>query len=294
MPSAEASPVRPLANPMLLITILLIVDSGHFIFAKLLLPHISPQVSAFYVITVGTVQMTIYGLCKRRLRLKTLVRYGWFFLGIGFLIGLSTLLNYESVAYIDPGTAALLARSTIFMSVGLGLFWLHEKLTRLQILGAGLAIIGVAIISFQPGDYFRFGALMIIASAFMYALHTAMVKRYGGEIEFVEFFAFRLMSTSAVLFVISAARGALAWPTPQAWMWLLLAGTIDVVISRSLFYLALMRMKLSIHSVVLTLTPAVVVLWSFLIFRDVPTLQQIIGGLGIIAGVMMVTIKQRL
>jgi hypothetical protein len=76
------------------------------------------------------------------------------------------------------------------MSVGLGIFWLRERLTRFQSLGAVLALTGVLVISFQPGDYIRLGSLLILLSAFMYALHTAIVKRYGEKMDFLEFFFF--------------------------------------------------------------------------------------------------------
>jgi len=39
-----------------LFTVLLVVDSLHFIFARALLPHISPMVSAMYVIGIATVR----------------------------------------------------------------------------------------------------------------------------------------------------------------------------------------------------------------------------------------------
>ena len=41
-------------NGFLLVTVLLIVDSLHFAFARLLLPYISPGVSAMYVLAIGT------------------------------------------------------------------------------------------------------------------------------------------------------------------------------------------------------------------------------------------------
>ena len=75
------------------------------------------------------------------------------------------------------------------MSLGLGIFWLQERLTGMQACGAILAVAGIVVITFQPGDYIRLGSLLILLSAFMYALHTAIVKRYGEEMDFVEFFS---------------------------------------------------------------------------------------------------------
>ena len=283
---------RPAINTPVLVVILAVLDSVHFVFAKLLLHHISPYASVFYIMVVASLQVGIYGFFRGRIRFGTLFKNLWFFLSIGVLIGISTIINYEAVAFIDPGTASLLARAPILMSLGLGIFWLGERLTKLQGGGAVLALCGVMIISFQPGDYLRLGSLLILVSAFMYALHTAIVKRYGEDMDFVEFFFFRLLSIAVVLFFIAAGRNALVWPGATAWGLMLVIATVDVVISRALFYLVLRRVKMSVFSTVLTLSPVAAVLWTFLLFDIAPTVQQLLGGIGVILGVYMVTIKR--
>jgi drug/metabolite transporter (DMT)-like permease len=151
---------------------------------------------------------------------------------------------------------------------------------------------GVLIITFQPGDYLRLGSLLVLLSAFMYALHTAIVKRYGEEMDFVEFFFFRIFSTAVLLFIFNLSRRVLVWPDANIWLLLILGGTVSLVISRALFYIVLRRMTMSIHSIVLTLSPAAAILWAFLLFDTLPTVQQLIGGVGVILGVFMVSIRQ--
>ncbi len=293
-PVDHTHPLRLIDKKAPLIAALVVIDSTHFIFARLLLPHISPSVSAFYVLSVGTVLFGLYGFFCRKIHFKTFKNHFWFFLSIGALIGVSTIINYEAVAFIDAGTASILAKASILMSVGLGIFWLRERFTRFQSFGALLALTGVLIITFQPGDYLRLGSLLVLLSAFMYALHTAIVKRYGEEMDFVEFFFFRVLSTSVLLFGIALGRRALIWPDSSTWLLLIMTGTVDVVISRSLFYLVLRRMTMSIHSIVLTLSPVAAISWAFLLFNTMPTIQQFVGGVGVILGVLMVTIRRNL
>lgn len=281
-PVDPTHPLRLIDKKAPLIAALVVIDSTHFIFARLLLPHISPSVSAFYVLSVGTVLFGLYGFFCRKIHFKTFKNHFWFFLSIGALIGVSTIINYEAVAFIDAGTASILAKASILMSVGLGIFWLRERFTRFQSFGALLALTGVLIITFQPGDYLRLGSLLVLLSAFMYALHTAIVKRYGEEMDFVEFFFFRVLSTSVLLFGIALGRRALIWPDSSTWLLLIMTGTVDVVISRSLFYLVLRRMTMSIHSIVLTLSPVAAISWAFLLFDTMPTIQQFVGGVGVI------------
>ena len=269
--------------------VLLVLDSLHFVFARLLLPHIEPRVSVLYVLAVSTVQVGIFGVLTRRIHWQIARRHFWLFVAIGALIAVSTMANYEAVAFIDPGTASLLSQTSVLFGLAFGLFWLRDRLTRRQIAGALLAVSGVFVITFQPGNYLRLGALITVSSALMYALHAALAKAYGGEMDFVDFFFFRLLFTTGALLCVSLARGALSLPTPGALALIVLVGTVDVVLSRTLYYLALRRLKLSVHTLVLTLSPIAAIAWSLLLFKSMPSTQQLVGGGAVIAGVMIVT-----
>ena len=87
-------------------------------------------------------------------------------------------------------------------------------------------------------------------------------------------------------------RRALVWPSATAWLLLALVGTVDVVVSRTLYYVALRQLKMSIHTIVLTLSPVAAVLWSLLLFDTMPTPQQLLGGTAVILGVLIVTINR--
>ena len=103
--SADSSPPT---NRFPVVAGLLIVDSLHFIFARLLLPHISPGASAMYVLAIGTVEIGLLGLIRGRLRLRALRDHLGFFLALGLLVGVSTNINYQAVAFIDTPMPAMM------------------------------------------------------------------------------------------------------------------------------------------------------------------------------------------
>jgi len=284
---------RPANAGVVLILPLLLMDSLHFVFARLLLPHISPGVSAMYVLAIATIEVGLFAMVRGRLRFKVQKRHLWFLLAIGFLVAASTNINFEAVAFIDPGTASLLAETYILFGVGFGLIWLRDRLTRAQIGGALVAVAGVFIITFQSGDYMRLGSMMVLSSAFMYSAHAAIAKRYAGDIEFLDFFFFRLLCTTGFLLLFALGRRALAWPSATAWLLLALVATVDVVVSRTLYYVSLRRLNMSIHSIVLTLSPVAAICWSLLLFDTFPTPQQLLGGAAVILGVLLVTISRK-
>lgn len=280
-----------------LITLMLLVDSMHFVFARLLVPYIGPEISALYVQGASALLFGLYALRTGQLDWRVFRRHWLFFLTIGLLIGVSTNWGYTAIQYIDPGTASMLGKVSTLFGVALGLFWLRERFNGWQWLGAILAIGGSFVVAYHPGSDLqsqaaRVGSGLVLTATLLYAFHTAVVKRYGGGIDFVNFFFFRLFSTTLSLLVLAGAAGVLTVPPANAWPWIFLIGTVDVVISRVLYYVALRRLNMSIHTLLLTLSPVATILWSFLLFRTLPGLQELIGGLTVMAGVMLVTWQQ--
>jgi drug/metabolite transporter (DMT)-like permease len=272
-----------------LFAILLVVDSLHFVFARLFLHHLPPMASTFYVLAVATVEVGVFAAVRRKLDWRPAVANFPFFAAIGFFIASSTLLNYIAVEYIDPGTASMLGKTGVIISLVLGVFWLRERLTRLQAAGAVFAVIGAVIISFHPGDVMQIGSLMILTSSFLYSLHTALVKRYGQEMDFIKFFFHRLLFTAAFLFLFAVVGRELVWPDIQTWLVLLVAGTVDVVISRALYYQTLRMFTMSVHTIILTLSPVVSIIISLFLFGTFPGPQELAGGALILLGVFAVT-----
>jgi O-acetylserine/cysteine efflux transporter len=274
-------------DPRVLVVGLLVVDSLYYIFARLLLPLLPPAAGAMYMMVVGTAQIAL--LLRGRLDWTVLWRHRWLFLSVGLLVGVNTNMGFVAVAYVDPGTASLLSRTSILFGVGLGVVWLGERLRRLEVVGATIAVAGVAAISFQPGGYLRWGSLLVVSSTALYAVHSAVVKRFAGEIPFGEFMFFRVAAVAVVLVVLAVGQGEAVWPSASAWGWIIVAAAVNVVLSRGVYYLALRRLDMSFLTIVLTLTPVVTWLWSIVAFGGRPTPVEVAGGVATLAGVVLVT-----
>lgn len=288
--SSISSATYTSANSLALITALVVVDSLHFIVGRALLPYLHPAVSAMYLMGVGCLVVGVYGVARGELDLSVFRKHVWFFLTIGFLVGVSTILTFAAMNFIDPGTGSMISKLSVLISIALGVVWLGERLSSRQIFGAALSIIGVLIITFQPGEYLRLGSLMVLTGTVTYALHTAIVKRYGGGIDLLNFFFLRLLATTLLLLVyvvLTADARSTIVPVRNAWMILIAGGIVDVAISRGLYYIALRRFPMSIHAIILTLSPAATILWSLLLFQALPLPTQMAGGVLVLFGVMI-------
>ncbi len=262
-------------------------------FARALREYMHPVASVVWVLGIGALEVGVFAARVGKIRLATFRKHAGFFLVIGTLVGVSTTINYTAVKFIEPGVASLLSEMSILFGVILGVFWLRERLSRKQAVGATVAMIGVILITFQSGDFLRLGALMVISGSFLYAWHAAIVKRAGGDMDFLEFFVWRLVATTGVLMLSAIIQKQLMFP-PNAIAWGLVftAGTVDVMISRTLYYLSLRRLTVSIHALIFTLSPVVAILWSLALFGSQPTGRDLVGGVIVLVGVLIVTFRK--
>jgi drug/metabolite transporter (DMT)-like permease len=277
-------------DPRLLIPALLLVDSLYYVFARISAAYLPPAAGAMYMMVLGALEIAV--LMRGRIDWRVLAAHRWLFLAIGLLVGVNTNMGFAVIRYVDPGTASVLSRTSILFGVGLGVLWLRERLTRVEVLGATIAVAGTVVVSFQPGDYFRWGALVIILSTLLYAVHSALAKRWGGSIPLAEFLLFRVSATAAVLVVLTAAQGQLLWPELSVLGLLAAMAFVNILVSRGLYYLALRRRDMSLLTIVLTLTPVVTWLWSMPLFGGRPTGQEIAGGVAVLVGVLVVTVSR--
>ncbi len=285
------------AGNLALISALVVVDSLHFIVGRALLPYLHPAVSGMYLMGIGCLVVGVYGLVRRDLKLGIFREHAAFFLTIGFLVGASTVLTFAAMNYIDPGTGSMLSKMSVIVGILLGVLWLGERLTKVQVAGAILSLIGVLVITFQPGEYLRLGSLMVIIGTVMYAIHAAVVKRYSGGIDLLNFFFLRLLATTAILVVfvsVTPQARATILPGRTAWLILIAGGIVDVAISRGLYYTALRRFPMSIHAIILTLSPAATILWAVLLFQEYPQPPQILGGIMVLGGVLIAMLNPRI
>lgn len=288
---------RLLHNSTAVMVTLLLTDSLHYVFARLLIPYLPATVSSFFYMSIATVEIALFAAVRRQIEWRVFRDNARFFLIIGFLIAYATSSSFAAVTYIDPGTASMIARVNTLFALGFGLWWLKEKLVGGEKIGAVIAIIGVFVISFQPGeagDQLWLGALLVLSSSFTYALHSALVKRQGSDLDFTNFFLFRMMASIFFLLLFAVGRRELVWPAGwQVWVILFITATLNVTISRGLYYVALRRLNLSMLTILLTLSPVLTIFWSLLLFGQRPSWQGLAGGTAVILGVLLVTVSRQ-
>ncbi len=81
---------------------LLLLDSFHFVWARLLLSYINPRVSALYVMAIATLVVGVFAFARGQINFGVLRKHLGFFVLIGLLIAISTNLTPTSTAKANP------------------------------------------------------------------------------------------------------------------------------------------------------------------------------------------------
>ncbi|MFV3017089.1 EamA family transporter [Pseudomonas sp. KHB2.9] len=100
--------------------------------------------------------------------------------GLIFGLGMWGVINYGIQVGVSPGIASLIIQLSVFFSMGWGYVLFQEKIRRAQVLGAVLAVTGLAgNIATQHGDHALLGILLIVFSALAWSVGNVIIKQSG-------------------------------------------------------------------------------------------------------------------
>ena len=103
----------------------------------------------FYRFSIGAVVFAVYLLAKSSFRISNVYQ-----VVVGILVGVGSILYYESLKRIKAAQVSALELSTPFFAAFLGLVVLKESVTIMQVLGIGLLFAGVHFLSKKEEAYF--------------------------------------------------------------------------------------------------------------------------------------------
>lgn len=248
-------------------------------------------VAAALRMTVATAALTAPFLSRQRhwsAAARRDARWGilgglWFAVNLGVL-NTALLLTSAANATLLDNTAP------IWVGIGAALIF-REKLRMRYWIGLALALVGAAVVTgfnlaggFQPntGDALAFGGALFYAG---YLLTTQRARRSLDSLSYIWLVA----ATAAVaLLVVTAVLGMpLLGYAPRTYLSLLAVGLISQVGGWLLISYALGYVPASLAVVVLLGQPVVTGLLSIPLLGEALTLQQVAGGLVVLAGIYL-------
>lgn len=266
--------------------------------AKGLTPYLSPisllliseaLTALFIVLTYGLVPLLkkFVKLDGRTIRIAA---------GIGLLnSAIAPLLWFSGLARTSAINASMLSSAEILCVIALSAIILHERVTKMQMIGAGIVFIGVVIInvtSVDTGLSVHIGDLLVIAGAFASGTGAVLFKKYLShvmpELAIVIRNISGIIAVSILGFFIRHSFAQEVADFPMTKVLLLMAFTFfSRYLNLTFYYEALDRLEATTISLIEIAAPFSGLIFAYLILGETIHSYQLLGGIFILFGLVL-------
>lgn len=209
-------------------------------------------------------------------------------------------LIFQALAVTNVNTVVFLGRLEPPLTLLLSVWLLSERVNFWEILGASIAFTGVISIIFlfpilqgvnNISLMLGMGEIFTIAAAIALATATILGKLTLSRVSLGIYSIFRTAWGTVIFFfaaLLLYGRGHFMDVfSPFLWEWMLVYGSIIVVLGQTFWITGLRATSISEASLVSSFTPIAGILAAYFILGEVPTLAQYIGGSVIVIGVFL-------
>ena len=207
-------------------------------------------------------------------------------------------LTFTGLSMIDASLGGIIVQLEVPFSVLLAVIFFRERPGLLRIIGMTVSFIGIALIAGKPSLSGELEGILLTASgALVWAIGQIMYKRISSQING--------LTGIAWIGVIAAPQmliGSMIFETGQVdalmnaswvgWASVVYLGLIMTVVGYGIWFTVLARNPVSHVMPVLLVLPVFTVLFSVLLLGERPSLEVLLGGVTILAGVSLIVFSK--
>ncbi len=210
------------------------------------------------------------------------------------VLGFNTLA-FVGLSYTPASDSALIIPTVIPLATGLFATLIHERITRLKLLGFAIASIGTALVIIGGqqagadasslrlrGDLMELGAAAGWAASLTIGAVVLRTESVLGYVTLMVVLGTALIAPLGVL--AHGYRDVPSWP-PETWIAAGSLGVISTAVAFVLFFWAVHRFGASLAAMVSYLTPVSSLILAFVFLAERPLPLQLAGGAVIVLGV---------
>ncbi len=268
--------------------------------------------SAFPAIQVAAPAMGVIGLSFARLAIASAVllvaapfahvrapRFrdlGWVFLCAFFGMTAYQLLLNNAELRVPAGTASIIIAAAPIVSIAVARILFSEKITGFTVIGSAVALGGVVIVCLaRSGISVPTGIWIVIAAMVVqgiyHPLQRPLLRNYTGlEVATYTMIAGTIMTAP----LLPWGLPGLAMSSATGWVAAAYLGILPSAVGFVLWGFAVARLPVAISTSLLYLVPAVAVLIAWIWLHQLPLVSELIGGIVVIVGVLIVSQGKKL
>ncbi|MEG6616592.1 DMT family transporter [Peptococcaceae bacterium 1198_IL3148] len=278
---------KPIINPYLAVVLGVLAAAFSSIFTKL--AEAPPLIIAFYrlgftVLLLAPITFISGGQELRRVSKRDLMlaALSGILLAMHFAVWI-TSLNYTTVA----SSTVLVTMQPLFVITG-GYFLYREKFSSKGMVGAAMALCGSIIIGindFQVGGQALFGDLLAFSGAIFIAGYMLIGRSLRNHLSLFPYVIMVYSASAVTLLLCSLFFNLPLYPYPKlTWLWFILLAIVPTIFGHTVFNWALRYVKAAVVSVSILGESVGATILACFIFKEIPTMLQVVGGLIIITG----------
>lgn len=212
-------------------------------------------------------------------------------LGLGLCYTLQSGFYFSAVRHISASLASILLYSYPAFVCLLAFLVEREKLTARILLALAISLSGVILVlGSSLGAASPAGVLLALGAALVYSLYITLANRVLRSVEPVVAMAVVTLVTSVIYLGLGLAAGSLSFAfAPTAWLPIALLIGVSTLLAIFAFFRGLAILGSNRASIVSMTEPLFTIGFSILLFGDRLGWQQIVGGVLVLGGTVLVT-----
>ena len=252
---------------------------------------LSAMIFSIASLIIGLAYLPFDGNIKK---LRKIPRKGWIYLGAFSVSSLAAIwFFWAGVKNIDPSLASFINRIEVLVAIMLGIIFLRERLTRGETLGAVLSIVGIVIMRLSLRLEYSYGFWLVLIGSVFFGITEFFSKKTVAYVPPILAVYMRNLFMSIVYWIILTTGDYSFEGLGQVWIGVLALAIFGPILSRMIYMMALARLELSKVAVISQTSPIFVVILSVVVLTQIPSLREIVGGILITAGcLIMVFFRQ--
>lgn len=277
--------------------------ASYVILGKLLLQDLPPiTLIATTQITSVVFLLLFFGLAPELKRLKKLSIAQWMWVVIiALLSGVAApLLAVTGLRDTFAVNAVMLGRLEVVATSFIAILWLKEKMSRFQIFGVVLMILGVGLVStqgFRVGLDFSGGDIFVIGAALIWAFSNVLFRPFLRHLK-PEIIVLMRNIMGGITFTLLLPLGSgfqhdfSALSSTQIFLMIAAFSVFSIILAQFLWYRSLELISTTLASSISLLAPVFGVILAIVVLREGFFMYHLWGGLLVVLGLIFTVIHR--
>jgi drug/metabolite transporter (DMT)-like permease len=256
---------------------------------------ISPLALSALVFPIGSVILGLTMILRKRWkRILALDRRAWgWTLAFSVLAFVAIWTYWIGIKMMDPTLASFVNRFETLVTISLGILILGERFTRGEGVGAFLVLAGIVLMKFTFRAEYSAGFWVMLFSAVCFGSAEFVAKIAVRYVDPLTISFVRNVTTSVLFWIVVAFVGTSFEGVGSVWWGILIIAFAGPVLTRPIYLYALKHIEVSKVALVNQSQPVFVAILALVALSQTPAPREIIGGLFVIGGCLLIIVSRK-